>query len=263
MAHKKNGKSKANQTTTWQQKNDANNVSATVKLAGKAEVAAAEAPENSRNHTASEVIIQQQQVTIDELLARIVKLEERVIVLEGGLASASHVTYVLQEQLTARTNELEMYSRRSCVVLTGLCKEENKNFNKLKEDDLETLCETGISKEEISNNIDKLHRIGKTNKNNIQNTIVKFKSHSFNEKIYFKRKAVKDVKIKPSLTKHRTELLKNINTLVTDNPGTNFLFRYADVHGNLKIRLKDARNGREVVRFDNEKDFNQLFAKSF
>ena len=101
MAHKKNGKSKANQTTTWQQKNDANNVSATVKLAGKAEVAAAEAPDNSRNHAASEVIIQQQQVTIDELLARIVKLE-------GGLASAIHVTSVLQEQLTAKTDELEM-----------------------------------------------------------------------------------------------------------------------------------------------------------
>ena len=87
MAHKKNGKSKADQTTTWQQKNDANNVSATVKLAGKDEVAAAaEAPDNSGNHAASEVIIQQQQVIIDELLARIVKLEKRVIVLEGVLA---------------------------------------------------------------------------------------------------------------------------------------------------------------------------------
>ena len=244
MAHKKNGKSKANQTTTWQQKNDVN-VSATVKLAGKVEVAAAEAPDNSRNHTASEVIIQQQQVTIDELLARIVKLEERVIVLEAGLASASHVTSVLQEQLTAKTDELEMYSRRSCIVLTGLCKEQSENFSKLKEDVLETSCETGISKEEISNNIDKLHRIGKTNKNNPQNTIVKFRSHSFKEKIYSKRKAVKqrDVKIKPSLTKNRIELLENTNTLITDNPGTNFLFKYADVHRNLKNRLKDARNG--------------------
>ena len=119
MVHKKNGKSKANQTTTLQQKNDANNVSTAIKLGGKAEAAAAEALD-SRNHTASEVIIQQQQVTIDELLARIVKLEERVIVLEGGLASASHVTSVLQEQLTAKTDELEMYSRRSCFVLTWL-----------------------------------------------------------------------------------------------------------------------------------------------
>ena len=137
--------------------------------------------------------------------------------------------------------------------------------SKLKEDVLETLCETGISKKEISNNIDKFHRIEKTNKNNTQNTIVKFKSHSFKEKIYFKGKVVKqrDVKIKPSLTKHWIEVLKNTNTLIKDNPGTNFLFTYADVHGNLKICLKDARNGREVVRFDNEKDFNQLSAKSF
>ena len=175
MAHKKNGKSKANETTTWQQKNDANNVSATTKLAGKAEVAVAEAPGNSRNHAASEVIIQQQQVTIDKLLAHIVKLDKRVIVLEGGLASASHLASVLQEQLIAKIDELEMYSRRPCVVLTGLCKEGQENFNKLKEDVIETLCETGISKEEISNNIDKLHRIGKTNKNNTQNSIVKFK----------------------------------------------------------------------------------------
>ena len=238
-----------------QQKNDTNNDAAIIKLAGKAEAAAAEVPD-SRNHAASEVIIQQQPVIIDELLARIVKLEERVIALEGGLASASHVTSVLQEQLTAKTDELEMYSRRSCVVLTGLCKEENENFNKLKEDVLETLCETGISKEEISNNIDKLHRIGKTDKNNTQNTIIKFKLHSFKEKIYFKRTAIKQraVKIKPPLTKHWIKLLKDTNTLIMDNPGTNFLFTYADVHRNLNIHLKNARNGCEAVRFDNEKD---------
>ena len=49
----------------------------------------------------------------------------------------------------------------------------------------------------------------------------------------------------------------------TDNPGINFLFTYANIHGNLKIRLKDTRNGREVVRFANEKDFSKSFAKSF
>ena len=43
-----------------------------------------------------------------------------------------------------------MYSRRSCIVLTGLCTEENENLNKLKEDVVETLCKTGISKEEIT-----------------------------------------------------------------------------------------------------------------
>ena len=81
-----------------------------------------------------------------------------------------------------------MYSRRSCIVLSGLCKEENENLNKLKEDVVETLCETGIFKEEITNNIDKLYRIGKTDKNNTQNTIKKFKSHSFKENICLKQK---------------------------------------------------------------------------
>ena len=121
MAHKKNGKSKA-----MQQKKDAN-VLATIKLAGKAAETA-----DSGNQAASEFVIQQQQMTIDELLVRIVKLEERVIALEGGLALASHVTSVLQEQLTSKTDELEMYSRRSCIVLSRLCKEENKNLNKRK-----------------------------------------------------------------------------------------------------------------------------------
>ena len=101
-------------------------------------------------------------------------------------------------------------------------------------------------------------------KNNTQNTIINFKSHSFKKK-YFKRKAItqKGVKIKPSLTKHQIKLLKDGNTLITDNSGTKFLFAYADVHKSLKICLKDARNGWEVVRFPNEKDFNNLFAKSF
>lgn len=74
-----NVKSKANHTTTLQQKNDST-ISATTKLVEKA----AEAPEKG-NQTASEVVIQQQQITIDELLARIVKLEARVIALEDGL----------------------------------------------------------------------------------------------------------------------------------------------------------------------------------
>ena len=79
------------------------------------------------NRQPRKAVTQQQQITKDELLVRIAKLEELVLALEGGLASTSHVTSVLQEQLTAKTDELEMYSRRSCIVLTGLCKEDNEN----------------------------------------------------------------------------------------------------------------------------------------
>ena len=119
MAHKKNEKSKTNQTTTLQQKNNAS-VSAKIKLAGKS----AQTPD-SGNQAASEVVIQQQQITIDELLVRIV---------------------------------------------------------------IETLCETGISKGEITNSIDKLHRIGKTDKNNTQNTIINLNLAHLNKKLTLKEK---------------------------------------------------------------------------
>ena len=103
-----------------------------------------------------------------------------------------------------------MSSRRPCIVLTELCKEENKNLNKLKKVVANTLSETGISKEEITNNINKLHRIGKIDKNNMQNTIIILKSHSFKEKNYFKRKAItqRDVKIKLSLKRTGSNYLK-------------------------------------------------------
>ena len=79
-----------------------------------------------------------------------------------------------------------MYSRRPCIVLTELFKEKNENLKKLKTDVVETLSETGMPKEEITNNIDKLHRIRKIDKNNTQNTIIKFKTHSFKEKFTLK-----------------------------------------------------------------------------
>ena len=122
MVHK-NGKPKANQTTTLKQKNDTN-VSAAIKLVRKA----AETPDNG-DQAASEVVIQQQQMAIVEMVVHIVKLEEHVKALEGGLASASHFMSVLQEQLTIKTDYLEMYSRRPCIILTRLCKEENENLN--------------------------------------------------------------------------------------------------------------------------------------
>ena len=58
-----------------------------------------------------------------------------------------------------------MYSRKPCIVFTGLYKEKNQNFNKLKKNVVDTLSETGISTEETTNNIEKLHRIAKNYKN--------------------------------------------------------------------------------------------------
>ena len=58
-------------------------------------------------------------------------------------------------------------------------------------------------------------------------------------------------------------MLKDINPFIRENHRTNFYVACVDVHGNMKIRSKDTRNGWEVVSFANEKDFNNLLATSF
>ena len=73
-----------------------------------------------------------------------------------------------------------MYSRRPCIVLSGLSKEENKGLNKLIEY-VHKLSETEVSKDKIT----KTFHTGleKTDKKNTHNTIIKFKTHSFQERI--------------------------------------------------------------------------------
>ena len=53
---------------------------------------------------------------------------------------------------------------------------------------IDKLGQTGIPKEELKTNINKLHRTGPYQPStNTQTVIIKFKSHSFKEKIYNKR----------------------------------------------------------------------------
>ena len=106
-----------------------------------------------------------------------------------------------------------MYLRRPCIIFTGLSKQENEDLRKLKKDVVGTLSKTSISKDEIIKNIDKLHRIRKTNKNKTQNTIKKIKTHNF----ILNRK-----QLNKKILKSNLDLLNqgsNIaNTLITDNP---------------------------------------------
>ena len=130
---------------------------------------------------------------------------------------------------------------------------------------VDNLSEAGILKEEITKTMTNSTGIEKPTKIISRTSSWSLNPTHLKKKNYFKRKPIKqrNLKIKPSLTKHQIKLLKDANTLIADNNGTNFLFAYADIHTNLKICLKDARNGWEVVRFANEKDFNNLFPKCF
>ena len=72
--------------------------------------------------------------------------------------------------------------------MSGVKKEKNENTENLTETMIDKLEQTGMPKEELKANIDKLHRTGPYQPStSTQPVIVKFKTHSFKEKIYNKR----------------------------------------------------------------------------
>ena len=86
-----------------------------------------------------------------------------------------------------KANDLETNSRRPCLIVSGVKKEKNENMENLTKNVIYKLEQTGIPKEKLKTNIDKLHRTGTYQQStNTQPVIVKFKSDSFKEKIYNK-----------------------------------------------------------------------------
>ena len=78
-----------------------------------------------------------------------------------------------------------------------------ENIENLIETIIDKLEQTGIPREELKTNNEKLHRTGSYQPCiNKQPLIIKLKIHSFKEKIYNKQKHVnKNIKLVPSLTK--------------------------------------------------------------
>ena len=108
---------------------------------------------------------------------------------------------------------------------------------------VEIIGETGVDGD-IQNNIDKLHTIGKNDSNrNTQSVIVKFKTHSFKEKVYRKKHAIKSnrIKLRPSLTKRRQDLLDEVNKSISESndPDLPVKLAFPDVHGTLKVLMKE------------------------
>ena len=96
------------------------------------------------------------------------------------------------------------------------------------------------SKEEFDFEYNKIHRHGKVNGTK-QNIIVRFRSHQYPLDYIMHGKKIKnhDLRLKPSLTKKRTELLRNATERIEDDNTQGIQFVYADFKGNIKIRLNE------------------------
>ena len=101
--------------------------------------------------------------------------------MEGELAVARNVNTILSQQL----DEADQYSRRSCMIVTGLRKPGKDQTND--EDSKRVISaiasEAGLDEAEFTMHVDKVHPVGGT-KNGKQSRIIKFPTHSFKEKVF-------------------------------------------------------------------------------
>ena len=122
--------------------------------------------------------------------------------------------------------EADQYSRRSCMIVSGLRKpgKDETNDEDSKRVILAIASEAGLDEEEFTMHVDKVHPVGGT-KNGKQSRIIKFTTHSFKEKVFLKHKQIKkndtekrkqnpklksriQLNVQPSLSGFRIELLK-------------------------------------------------------
>ena len=103
------------------------------------------------------------------------------------------------------------------------------------------------SKEEFDFEYNKIHRHGKVNGTK-QNVIVRFRSHQYPSDLYYVRKKSKNrnIRLKPSLTKRRTEFLRKATERIEDDNTQGIQFVYADFNGNIKIRLNEIFRERDM-----------------
>ena len=103
------------------------------------------------------------------------------------------------------------------------------------------------SKEEFNFEYDKIRRHGKVDGTN-QNVIVRLRSHKYPSDLYYARKKIKNrnIRLNPSLTKQRTELLRNATERIEDGNTQGIQFVYADFNGNIVFRLNEIYRERYV-----------------
>ena len=138
----------------------------------------------NKDNAALKEQLKQQQLLIDKLTSRINALESHVQLLEGKIAIQKTVSNLPEHN----TDDSEAYSRRPCAILSRTEKPKEESRENIKTSVLENLQETGLPLEEIESNISKLHRVGRFHETQTQPIIVKFRTHSFKEKIYHQRK---------------------------------------------------------------------------
>ena len=203
-------------------------------------------------------------VDYDSLQEKIKNLEERVGTLEDQNGVLKVVSANLEkevERLRGRINELDQYGRRSNIIVRNIEVPENEAPATI-EKKIKDIVNNQLKLPHAANDIDKLHRIGKKKEHEgktFQNVIVRFRSHRSRYAVYKERKKLKNgVKMSPNLTKNRLQILHESSQLVQDTEGVDFTF--ANINGDLCVRLTNAHNDRNVWTFTSIQNLRTVLA---
>ena len=142
---------------------------------------------------------------VAELTARITSLEKTVERLRSELIITQNVNDILRNEV----DDLQQYQRQ-CIVIDGLQTAPNETILHVTQKAENVLAQhLRLDPDEVVNQIDKCHRIGKLKDGGTQSAIVIFKSHSFREKAYVNRKKCnnRNIKIKLPLTRKSRKTL--------------------------------------------------------
>ena len=192
--------------------------------------------------------IAQLEQKIRQYEAKFQALESRIETLEASEAVLKTVTANLRNEL----DSLDQYGRRSNILIRNV--EINDRDNKeTDQQKIETIVNDIISKDlklpACVGSIDKLHRVGpkKEHQNKkFQNIVVRFTSHRARYQVYRKKTELKkNFKFNPHLTKKHGKLLHETIELAAKLDCIDFA--YANIHGDVCVRLTAAVDGTESI----------------
>ena len=217
-----------------------------------------------------EIMIQKlkEDAEVKDLLIK--SLEGKMANIQGQVSANLSLQFVrdrVTDELKQQLVNLQQYTRRYSTVVAGIDKVDNETNDSLKKEVEAILAETNSATS--MNDVDKFHRVGPL-RDKAQDIIIRFKSHTAKEVFYLNRKQIKKrgVKVRPSLAPARRELLEEaINVLKDYETGDYQLsnmphFVYANVHGNLKLKMSHAVKGRMFFDFKSLVELNNLIEKN-
>ena len=172
--------------------------------------------------------------------------------------SQSLIATNTSDLLKLEIDKLKQYSRRACLVISGVELPRNKTSEKAEETETKvqelSSRELGVNEDDFDYELDKAHRLPinpteSTRRNSPPNIICKFRTHHFREQLYSQKKKIhratsRKINFHVSLTKHRSNLLKETNNYIKNDECIKFCF--PDSNGNLKVKFADNHN----VSFD-------------